>query len=126
MTKIEIINETVQFYNSDPSRRAIEQNTCKYLADNGNKCALGRCFTEDAIAKLGNYQGSVTTLVYDLNLQEEDFQLLLKEEYRGHSINFWSNIQKYHDHYYFWGNKDVVAREQHVNFMLKYYTENEG
>ena len=126
MTKLEIIKEVVDFYEPNPSRRAIEQGTCKYLTYNGNKCALGRCFTDEAIEKYGAFQGSVTALAIDLDIQEEDFQLLLKEEYRGHNTLFWSNIQKYHDSYYFWRNEnDSVARERFVNFILNQYAENE-
>ena len=42
-TKTQIIEETFNYYNEDPSRRAKSDGKCQYLDVSGNMCAFGRC-----------------------------------------------------------------------------------
>lgn len=92
-TKAEIIEETVRYYEEDPSRRSYDMAThmCNYLSPTGQMCAVGRCMTDP---------GSVTATsdVYSLaDSSESGLDGLLKEEYRGHSVDFWDSLQQYHD-----------------------------
>ena len=102
MTKLEIINETVEYYAEDVTRRAtrrraIQAGICEYLTADGRMCAVGRCMRkpsedmENAIAQLrcnGMY----------LNVENE-----LKPQYRGHGLDFWGYVQRLHDVCRNWG-----------------------
>lgn len=95
-TKREIIDETVAYY-SDPSKRAYFDWKCSYWKD-GKMCAVGRCLInpkniQDIVEETCFcISGSVRSLSKKI-----DFQSALKEEYRGHEIEFWTWLQNFHD-----------------------------
>jgi len=107
MTKEEIIKETVNVY-QDASKRARDENICKYEAANGNMCAVGRCMIPGSIinrsggeigddgSKMCNFIGGVGRIS---NLEE-----ILKPEYRGHEMKFWKDLQSLHDEVFFYGD----------------------
>lgn len=90
MTKLQIIDETAEYYMADPSRRAFDHtfHFCSYLTKNGNMCAVGRCLIDPSAAEQQKFVG-----VHDF----PDLDLDLKREYRGHGLNFWSALQDWHD-----------------------------
>jgi len=103
-TKIEIINETVEYYRT--RNRAMTAWGCLYYvtAENlsefpaphvkvGDMCAVGRCLEnpEDA---------GVCPVSQQWNTESLD--RALKPEYRGHSIHFWQNLQRLHDTDNYW------------------------
>lgn len=121
-TKLEIIQETYDAYKDASKRGVSEESYCYYLAPNGNMCAFGRCeHTPDQ-----NSKGTVTSRAlhvlaekqkqqgkkekcflsdYTPEEAQEAVDSLLKPEYRGHSVMFWSSIQGLHDQYdYFAGD----------------------
>jgi len=90
-TKIEIIEETVDFYCEDPSRRASVNDICVYLdPSSGNKCAVGRCF--DTKHKEYADLSRSGEAADDIDLED-----VLLDEYKGHDKNFWRNLQTLHD-----------------------------
>jgi len=101
-SKIEIIEELFDNgYVKDPSTRALtynedgKQKGCAYLTLEGNKCAVGKCLIEDENADYWDSEEDVFFLVplaLDMSLDD-----ILKEEYRGHDIRFWSDLQIMHD-----------------------------
>ena len=90
-SKLEIINETANFYTSE--NRAVGQPSCMYLTDDGKRCAVGRCLREDLDVK--NFDGDVHDLITDFEVPDIDD--LLKEKYKGHSEEFWLELQNFHD-----------------------------
>lgn len=96
-TKPEIINETAQY----TLKTRGYDNTfggCKYLTDDGKMCAAGRCMTKEAAEFYTKRGGSVVTIAEDLFVKEsKEFDSLLQEEYRGHSVEFWQDLQTFHD-----------------------------
>lgn len=95
-TKLEIIDETVKYYSEDISRRAVLDMGCYYWMQ-GKMCAVGRCLIDpEAIQKLIEEKGYGDTDVGTLS-GVTDFQSSLKEEYRGHDLNFWKSLQIFHD-----------------------------
>lgn len=112
-TPLEIINETAEFYISDPSRRSLtnlkhsesDLFDCVYVSTNGNNCAFSRCCTDEGKQKLHNeYEGkSVLSL-------HEPIDFFLKEEYKGLSNGFWNLIQTFHDNKHYW-NDDGITEE---------------
>tara|TARA_R110000868_G_scaffold55232_3_gene171864 strand:+ start:3219 stop:3617 length:399 start_codon:yes stop_codon:yes gene_type:complete len=105
MTKLEIIDELItNGYAKDPSTRgvAIGGLTCAYRnSDTGNRCAVGKCISDQYIGEFSDFQGSVKSLENHLaannNLNLDD---ILIEKYRGHEVEFWQSLQVFHDKTY--------------------------
>lgn len=111
MTKLEIIKEVLEDrYCKNPSLRAIEcdnkgnAKNCLYelRKDDGTvlNCAVGTCLTKKGIAfAMKNNLGGVWD--FGLEIDSDDFVNVLeenlKERYKGHSIDFWSDLQGFHD-----------------------------
>lgn len=106
MTKLEILEETFNYYTEDPiGRRGVDKgNNCVNITLDGKMCAFGRCM----INPDGYIGGSCEIINYNLNiLKNKDNNILykteylldtiLKEEYRGHDVLFWQQIQNWHD-----------------------------
>lgn len=95
MTKREILLETFDYYKSDPTRRGYSEDmgTC-YYEFQGNKCAIGRMGNADFDY---SFRGDVRTYS-----KKYPFQDHLKEEYRGHDLQFYYDLQRWHDSYLSW------------------------
>lgn len=103
-TKIEIIKETFEFYSNDISKRAAnEAGACWYLHPlNGNKCAVGRCMNEKARFDASEY---ISSYVVSNALNSLDDHL--KEDYHGHSLEFWKDLQSLHDNNGNWDKREA-------------------
>lgn len=93
-TKLQILEETYNFYKNNPDQRAIGKNSlglveCMYLTFDGRKCAVGRCQIEPNLF--------FTRRVDDIWPTSEKLDETLKPEYRGHDIDFWTDLQSFHD-----------------------------
>lgn len=108
-TKLQIILETYEAY-KDVKNRAFDPSacTCVYNLDDGaKKCAFGRCEIDPPKgAKLGSlyrrFGYNFWVLLPSLEKSNAELQDALKEEYRGHDVEFWHDIQDLHDvHCYF-------------------------
>ncbi len=97
-TELDIINETVEFYSTDTNRRAItKKGNCEYLTSDGRKCAVGRCFDEN---KMNKDIYEIIKEVIPIKMATKSsitLDNLLKDEYKGHSTEFWSKLQLLHD-----------------------------
>lgn len=119
--KLEIIEETVKFYNS--TNRAEHDGSCMYLDHvngTGNKCAVGRCMTDEGIQSYGDYVGDVNDLLFHIG--REDLDHILKDEYRGHGSGFWSDLQTLHDNDHFWNKKGLTkSGEEYYQDLINIY-----
>ena len=97
---LELLNDTVAFYSANPSRRAINNNEkCRYIADNGNKCAFSRlCSDEGAELLHKNKEGKGCHSA----LEDEEFKARLGLKYPHLSIEFYLALQELHDAEYNW------------------------
>lgn len=96
-TKLEILQETADFYAADPKRRALqhpEHYYCEYLTQDGRMCAVGRCLLEPA--KYRFFSGTSDTLS-DEECGGGTLDPVLKPEYQGHPRHFWRELQEFHD-----------------------------
>jgi hypothetical protein len=134
-TKKEIILETAEFYGSDPSRRAVVQQDgrakCRYLTEDGRKCAVGRCLIEggelhchcsafDNGCEVFSATWADTPVNRITNLQD-----ILMPEYRGHYIYFWERLQEFHDcDSHFTDTGLSKAGQWNLEFLLKQYPDN--
>src|ERR1700751_3287980 len=106
---LEIIEETVKYYNEDPSRRAVspfDGLRCEYIIpESGNRCAVGR-YMINPYKFIGKLDGGVSDLITisDESLTQED----LVEEVRGHCWDFWGDLQGLHDRSLYWGSKGLT------------------
>jgi hypothetical protein len=91
-TKVEIIEETANFYNLT-NRGLNTDGYCVYRTEDGKMCAVGRCLNDD-FKPLQNIYYSVKSLFND---NENEDSIFLKEEYVGHSMMFWHSLQGFHD-----------------------------
>ncbi len=108
-TKLEIIEETIKFYSEDPTRRARSiTGGCEYLLRvpgvKDRMCAVGRCMHEPML-----YTGSVYSIErLGKRIFDTTFQEALKPEYKGHSRDFWSDLQILHDVKEFWNENGLT------------------
>jgi hypothetical protein len=120
----EIVTDTEEFYGSDPSRRAISYfggtalvSGCRYfIPQTGQKCAVGRCLSEDGLAWVTDHKllGSAVSEL-DKFLEDDDLTLdsLLRAEYRGLPLDFWAELQQIHDNDSFYPD---VVRDKKFGF----------
>jgi hypothetical protein len=128
MTKKQIVEETLSYYEKDPGRRAIHPETgdCMYnLKDKGGlgkwngkykHCAVGRCLDEKykmfGEALPGNYDSDSVDVTALANKITDAYSLktklelddLLDPKYRGHEIGFWKQLQQLHDREDYWSD----------------------
>ena len=105
LTKLEILNETIAFYNADVTQRSVDEDfNCLYNGFDGKHCAIGRCmldvFKEQGMALKGN-RSSFSNLADENNLTLDE---VLQERYRGHEYSFWILLQQLHDEEEYWDN----------------------
>ena len=116
MTKTELIQETVDFYSADTSRRSIgDDGRCVYQQSlNGNMCAVGRCMTEEAIN-----QNAWNSQTAD---ELEDLDSLLQPKYQGHSKAFWTFLQVFHDNGGNWDAQGITdqGKQRVQDLLIKY------
>ena len=95
-TKAEIIEETANYYNLT-NRGYDAEFGCLYVTREGNKCAVGRCLNQLGENLAIDIEGSVYTFIEWLKGTDKNFEDLLLEQYKGHKVEFWSDLQKFHD-----------------------------
>jgi hypothetical protein len=103
-SKIDVINETANFYNinnrsSDPENTRFDGSSpCLYNGPNNTRCAFARCCNEEDIKHLPegeSVQGHM--LEY------------LKPEYKNVTdVGFWKSIQHFHDSEMFWNETGLT------------------
>ena len=136
---LEIINETAEYYISDPSRRATEphitlldggkrsitRQVCVYNKKDNKKCAVSRYLKNEN----EDYRGVIYDLVREkfsrsLSLYDLTPTGLLKEEVEGFSIQFWSDIQQIHDCSTHWDENGITGKGiSFIESLRKKYIE---
>ena len=112
-TKAEIIIETVKNYNSNNTARKAETNTCTYMNEDGAMCAVGRCLTNEGMQIFkafedNNLDGNTSIESFVKAYDMDKFNDALKEEYRGHDVDFWKNLQYLHDAAFNWDENGIT------------------
>lgn len=109
LTKVEIIEETAAFYNL--GNRGYNSNTghgegfCVYRTSDNRRCGVGRCLTEKGLISF--VKNGVASIKYEpRSLLENN----LKEEYKGHEVDFWSDIQSFHDTHLHWNQEGISEK----------------
>jgi hypothetical protein len=95
LTKIQIIEETVEFYSNNP--RSLNSSRCLYNGPNGEKCAFSRCCTEDSSFDEG-----------DASNVQDKAKLLPQYSHIPYDDQFWMDLQEFHDITNNWRDKDLT------------------
>lgn len=108
-TRKEIIDETVDYYTKDVSRRALQADKngemlCKYMTHDGKKCAVGRCMVNPSEKMTGTADRYKRDDSYAPTVEDE-----LRDEYKGHPIAFWVELQQLHDRPSYWDSQSLTA-----------------
>lgn len=122
-TKLEIIEDTYKFYTAFPEKRAIDKNgKCSFKTKDGRKCAVGR-FLVDNIQPQDEGSNGFSCSNYGLCKANSTGFLdnLLLPDYRGHSEEFWEELQKFHDNKHYWkeNNEGILKLGQGFYERLK-------
>ena len=125
MTETEIIKETRDYYAEDPAdRRGISRGTqCEFVTDNGKRCAVGRCMTDEAIDVIncGGGIGGDSLPALDALLKKNGIEMF-KPEYRGKDFEFWFHLQEFHDPTANWNYEGITAQgEGEYRKLLEVY-----
>ncbi len=108
LTKLEILNETVDFYSADPKRRSYsEVDGCTYNGRNGTHCAVGRCLLPEYHEQGATLKGNTGTVANLEEANEKEFDTMLQEQYRGHEMGFWKRLQILHDEPSNWNKSGI-------------------
>lgn len=112
LTAEEILDETIAFYGADPAGRRstvrVHQEmttteSCRYVSPEGNRCAVGRCLTERAAKEAARHHNTRSVgYLAEITTPWSSFDPLLRPRYRGHSLDFWSDLQALHDNEIYW------------------------
>lgn len=124
MTKEEIIRDTFLFYDSDPSRRAVdEEGSCTYRTEDGRNCAFGRYMKEEYLKnECCEIYGMGISSDYTDNtlvgmLEVDNHDELLIEKVQGHPLHFWKELQSLHDREYYWSENGIT--EKGYDYLMK-------
>lgn len=124
MTKLEIIEETINYYKTNP-RGSNPKGGYAYKTESGAMCAVGRCMNDKA-----NFDFWTGIIVYEafllpgLSIDEH-----LKPEYHGHSTFFWDKLQNLHDSTFYWIATDTgfelsESGKEYVEKLKELYKDN--
>jgi hypothetical protein len=103
----EILLETVSFYNSKNRGYDEDSGNCVYEGSNRNRCAVGRCMTDEGIKFANTFPndgGSDGNVIND----KVNIDSLLQEKYQGASLSFWKELQMLHDNFSCWDESGIT------------------
>jgi hypothetical protein len=88
----DILLETINFYNLSNRGYNTKLDSCEYLTESGNRCAVGRCMIDEELNRSDLEGASVSFFIKD-----GDIDHIFKDEYKGCRYQFWDNLQILHD-----------------------------
>lgn len=128
-SKAAIVVETLRHYNLKNRGYNAEVEYCTYLdKSTGNKCAVGRCILDSELEKVSEYeQDHIKDTEGSPSVSKLSeyfyFDSLLTPEYRGHSLQFWSDLQYLHDSSYMWTENGFKAYEGDLAYFSRVFGE---
>lgn len=101
-TPEQIIDFVVWYYTRYP--RALQDDRCSYMTDDGRRCGHSIFITEEGLKKLLTFGDQISADYVIDELGDAVHRL----KYQGHSEAFWSCIQFLHDNKRHWNDKGVT------------------
>ena len=115
--RLEFLQNTINYYSEDVNRRAVVDNDdcieCRYLTEDGRKCAIGRFLdiTLEQSDKLSNTP-----------VESNRILNLLPNEVRDLGSPFLTDIQFLHDNNFFWNEEGLShLGKKYVDTIIKDY-----
>lgn len=120
LSKIEIIKETANYYNSNNRGYNETLNVCLYYdTQTKNMCAVGRCLSNPK--KLANKYNHIIVLFENKVITFRS----LKSEYRIKDKYFWKKLQIFHDTKENWNKKGLSTKGKVAYSKLKKFYKHE-
>lgn len=127
--KLEIIEETREYYEGHPERRSCDKQSgaCRYVTRGQGPikyCAVGRCLKKTS-PPINKTSINKTGALY-LAESNDEINSWFKPAYQGHDLDFWTNLQCFHDKNKHWGHKTgelTVAGLRAFNTLMKQYAK---
>ena len=110
--RLEFLLDTANYYSEDFTRKSMVDTYCKYLADNGNKCAIGRHLPDDVCIKLDRLHDEHGGSTVDKNVVFNELPEWMQELGKG----FLKDVQELHDY-----SLDTVNIETRKSTIIKKY-----
>ena len=93
MTHVELLKETIEYYENNPRGLDEETGRCSYRTKDGSMCAVGRCIADfDLLYEVANDFDAIQSLNAFVDLDK-----VLKPEYHNIHLDFWKILQTLHD-----------------------------
>lgn len=112
MTKTEIIEELFDnYYVKYPWRRAVDSHgNCQYKTHDKvpKYCAVGKCLTKSGVKVTVDDNVGTVSDFYDVESEKYTVEPFLKKKYKGHSEDFWEDMQVLHDSEVNWDDKGIT------------------
>ena len=115
VSKREIIEKIVEVYSDDKNRSVYKQcreGTCQYRSDDGKVCAVGLFMKPEALDQHGSSTKKIAVLSMRHGLDN-----LIKEEYQGYNVSFWTKVQSLHDKEEYWS--DCGITQEGLNYIKR-------
>lgn len=117
MNHTEFLQDFIDTYVADPSKRAIsETGVCSYLMDDGRKCAIGRHILPGTYNKMCENQSAYSIITTRPSMFPDWMQQLDK--------SFVNSVQSLHDGTLFWDEKGLTPRGLRQLNALKVEAQN--
>lgn len=121
MKATELIQEIIDYYSADVSRRAQTESGGCYYEIGQKSCAVGRCLKEEFRSKL---LGSWDEL-FDLDkkpISKELKETFFLEKYQGFPEQLWRDLQALHDAGIYWQKDGLsdLGKEYAARLMEKF------
>ena len=122
LTKLEILAETYEFYAKNPDNRATTGIKCLYKMSNNDtikNCAVGRCidWNTPELALPDFIKSNSPARFVD-----DDFKALLPQ-YQNTTLEFWNDVQRWHDTRDNWDMINNKITERGDNQMKRLITK---
>ena len=119
MTIEDIVNETIEFYQTHPRSVGTYNGgiSCMYLGPNGDRCAFSRCCVDSPQVNQLLIKSENDRAEWCLNVADADNIQILKDEYIDHVYNskFWNSLQSLHDSDSIWDEESPQATTRTLN-----------
>lgn len=103
--RLEFLEDTVKYYSEDVSRRALDsQGSCRYITEDGRRCAIGRFIIEDHMCEV--LDNSKSNTVWSIFKFCPHF---LPKHILDLGSDFLGSIQLLHDGIFYWHLKGITG-----------------
>tara|TARA_Y100000114_G_scaffold86509_1_gene80033 strand:- start:454 stop:846 length:393 start_codon:yes stop_codon:yes gene_type:complete len=128
MTIKEIVMQVANTYtlNNRSTENHWFGDECEYRMGDGRMCAVGMCMNEPSLEEFGNSDGDVYELhkIVKNQRNEQGLDYLLKEEYKGHPLEFWAELQRLHDNWHYWDEYGLnESGKRQANLIIDEYSD---